>query len=216
MSSAEKLKRIREEKGLSQSDLARKVGLARSTICSYESGRRARLTIPIMKAIADALDVPWNAIFDITSDNLTVYDRIDMILKERRISRRKLARKTGIPESTLASAFVRRPEHFPAKYIQAIAEALDIPLNSLSANMNDLAQEWICVKECLPKKTTDEYGNRIRYLTWAPDYGGFLIARYIPDKKIWESVGIPVKVTHWRSLPEPPKTESNPFGGGVR
>lgn len=64
---------------------------------------------------------------------MTVYDRIDMILKERRISRRKLARKTGIPESTLASAFVRRPEHFPAKYIQAIANALDVPWQILVA-----------------------------------------------------------------------------------
>ena len=59
MDFAEKLKQLREEKGLSQSDLARKVGVGRSTICSYESGRRTKLTAPMIQAIANALDVPW-------------------------------------------------------------------------------------------------------------------------------------------------------------
>lgn len=74
---------------------------------------------------------------------MTIYDRIDMILKERKISRRKLARQTGIPESTLASAFVRRPEHFPTKYIQAIAAALDVSWQELVAG-TDLQGQAAC------------------------------------------------------------------------
>ena len=36
------------------------------------------------------------------------FDRLDAILKERRISRRKLAIAVGIPESTMSTAFMRR------------------------------------------------------------------------------------------------------------
>ena len=59
---SERLKQIREEKGLSQSELARMIGVGRSTICSYESGRRTKLTVPIIQAIAIALDVPWQVL----------------------------------------------------------------------------------------------------------------------------------------------------------
>ena len=74
---------------------------------------------------------------------MTIYDRIDLLLKERRISRRRLARKIGVPESTLAAAFVRRPEHFPEKYIQAIAEALEMPREELVAGTENLHSDTI-------------------------------------------------------------------------
>ena len=61
----------------------------------------------------------------------TIFDRIDRILVDKRMSRRKLARLAGIPETTLASAFSRRPNKFPVEYTQRIAAALDVPLDSL-------------------------------------------------------------------------------------
>ena len=66
---------------------------------------------------------------------MTVYDRIDRILKEKNLSRRKLARLAGIPETTLASAFSRKPEHFPNKYLISIAAALEV-------DPGELAAEW--------------------------------------------------------------------------
>ena len=64
---------------------------------------------------------------------MTVYDRIDRILKEKNLSRRKLARLAGIPETTLASAFSRKPEHFPNKYLISIAAALEVDPGELAA-----------------------------------------------------------------------------------
>jgi len=62
---------------------------------------------------------------------MSVYDNIDSILKEKRMSRRRLARLAGIKETTLQACFARRPEHFPLKYAMAIAEVLDVDIANL-------------------------------------------------------------------------------------
>lgn len=62
---------------------------------------------------------------------MTVYERIDAILAERGISRRKLARMAGIKEATLGSIFAKRPEPFPRKYIASIASALNVSVSYL-------------------------------------------------------------------------------------
>lgn len=62
---------------------------------------------------------------------MNVYDNIDRILKEKRMSRRRLARLAGIKETTLAACFARRPEHFPLKYALAIADVLDVNVEEL-------------------------------------------------------------------------------------
>ena len=62
---------------------------------------------------------------------MTVYENIDMCLAQRGISRRQLARMAGIKETTLASCFARRPEHFPLKYGKAIAKVLGVDVDEL-------------------------------------------------------------------------------------
>ena len=57
---------------------------------------------------------------------MTIYDRIDEILRERQLSRRALARLAGIKETTLAGLFARKPDVFPEKYIDAISNALNV------------------------------------------------------------------------------------------
>lgn len=64
---------------------------------------------------------------------MRIYDRIDEILAEKKMSRRKMARLAGIPETTIASAFTRKPERFPIEYIVKIAKALEIPWQELVA-----------------------------------------------------------------------------------
>ena len=44
---------------MSQAELAKIVGISNSAICNYEAGKRAKPTIPIAKAIAEALNVNW-------------------------------------------------------------------------------------------------------------------------------------------------------------
>ena len=57
ISFADKLECLRKIKGLSQSDLAKIIGVSRSSICNYEKGRRNNITTPTLSAIAQALDV---------------------------------------------------------------------------------------------------------------------------------------------------------------
>ena len=55
----ERLKKARKRAGISQVELSRSVDLSKSTICNYEAGKRERPSIPIVKAIAEVLNVPW-------------------------------------------------------------------------------------------------------------------------------------------------------------
>lgn len=57
---------------------------------------------------------------------MTVYDKIDEILKMKHMSRRKMAHAAGIPESTISSLFIRRPDRFPLEYALKIANVLQV------------------------------------------------------------------------------------------
>lgn len=64
----------------------------------------------------------------------STYDKIDEILKERGLSRRKLAQMAGINVNTMSALFAKKPEKFPDKYLNAIAEALDVSALTLKAS----------------------------------------------------------------------------------
>lgn len=60
MGFADNLKRIRLEKEISQSELARRIGVSRSVISNYEAGLRSQISKPYITAIASALGVTEN------------------------------------------------------------------------------------------------------------------------------------------------------------
>lgn len=55
MTFAEKLKQTRKKQGISQAELARRVGISRAAISRYESGERTQIAAPIIIAIAESL-----------------------------------------------------------------------------------------------------------------------------------------------------------------
>lgn len=57
MSFANRLKALREAKNVSQSTLAKQIGVSRSTICNYENGHREKPSVPVICAIAEVLGV---------------------------------------------------------------------------------------------------------------------------------------------------------------
>ena len=63
-----------------------------------------------------------------------VYDRIDELLKQKGLSRRKLAELSGINPSTLGALFARRPVPLPDKYLNPIAEALGVDRTAFDDN----------------------------------------------------------------------------------
>jgi transcriptional regulator with XRE-family HTH domain len=57
MTIGERIRKLRQEQGLSQHDLARKAGVRRPTISELESGKQQGLTVDTAKRLARALGV---------------------------------------------------------------------------------------------------------------------------------------------------------------
>lgn len=66
----ENLKIAREQRGLSQKDVAEKIGVAKSTYSLYESGNREP-NVQTIKKIADVLDVSADELLGIPSTQTT-------------------------------------------------------------------------------------------------------------------------------------------------
>lgn len=58
-----KIKAIRESKGLSQEELAKKADVSRTTIWNLETNPKAETTTKTLQKIADALDTTVSGIF---------------------------------------------------------------------------------------------------------------------------------------------------------
>ena len=65
---------------------------------------------------------------------------------------------------------------------------------------------WISVEERLPEHwhMDDKDRTLINYLVYSPDYG-VDVGNYIKSAKRWVCMGLPMNVTHWMPLPEPPE-----------
>lgn len=59
---------------------------------------------------------------------------------------------------------------------------------------------WIPCSERLPEVCKDT-----SYFSYIPGFGTADIADYHPDVDEWTFMGLPITVTHWMPLPEPPK-----------
>lgn len=57
-----KMKPIRKAKGLTQSKLAKRCGVSRSTISMIELGKNSP-SVPLAKKIAELLDIDWTVFF---------------------------------------------------------------------------------------------------------------------------------------------------------
>ena len=53
----------RKEKGLTQAELAARVGIAQRTVAAYECGER-RPSVEVAKKMAKELDIPWTIYFE--------------------------------------------------------------------------------------------------------------------------------------------------------
>lgn len=62
-------------------------------------------------------------------------------------------------------------------------------------------RRWIPCSERMPEPN----GKDASYLVYVPSFGAVDIADYHPDVDEWTFMGLPVTVTHWMPLPEPPE-----------
>ena len=72
----ENLKNARERKGISQKDVAEKIGVAKSTYSLYESGNREP-NVQTIKKIADVLNVSADDLLGLNEEPLTIAAHFD-------------------------------------------------------------------------------------------------------------------------------------------
>jgi transcriptional regulator with XRE-family HTH domain len=129
---------LRAQKGLTQRELAAKVGIAFSMISKYESGK-SEPRLKILMRLADALSVSTQELQGENSGRppVELYDGFSARLLEMRqskkISLRLLAKRTGIDTSTLTQ-FELGEVSPSTDDVYQLAEAL-------GANVTDLAGE---------------------------------------------------------------------------
>ena len=84
---------------------------------------------------------------------MSLTERIDNLLEERKISRRQLAIMAHIPPSSLQSA-MSRGKNMTVEMLQAIAEALDVPVSYLQDESN-------CIDSNLQRRVLAKVQERI-------------------------------------------------------
>lgn len=68
-------------------------------------------------------------------------------------------------------------------------------------------QRWISVTERLPEVWHNgETAVLVNYMIYSP-YFGVDIGNYHAKARTWLCMGLPITVTHWMPLPEPPEVE---------
>lgn len=78
------------------------------------------------------------------------------------------------------------------------AEYKIVKVNPVKPTMNNT---WISCSERLPGTN----GKAVSCLAYIPSFGAVDIADYHPDVDEWTFMCVPVTVTHWMPLPEPPE-----------
>ena len=90
--------------------------------------------------------------------------------------------------------------------VKGLAWARAILREVKSADVDAMIPRWISVEERLPEHwhMDDKDRTLINYLVYSPDYG-VDVGNYIKPAKRWVCMGLPMNVTHWMPLPEPPE-----------
>lgn len=66
--------------------------------------------------------------------------------------------------------------------------------------------EWISAEQT-PNEWRKPNGDMVNYLIFSPEFG-VDVGNYAKPAKTWVCVGLPVKITHWKPLPQPPEEEN--------
>lgn len=116
---SENLKKIRVKKGLTQAELADRMGLSRNSIINYENGRTSP-TLELMRKFAVVLDVQAQALdenYILTRDSCAFIDNSH---------RKELLMGLGIPER-LTEAFDKLNREGKSEAVKRVEELAEIP-----------------------------------------------------------------------------------------
>ena len=126
MTVSEKIRDARSKAGLTQQQLADKIGVRHNSISSWENGVNS-ISIENLQKIADALGVPVAEFLDEELTTMTTGENIRNARKNAQLTQKALGELCGIAEPT-----IRRYEsdklHPKIQTLQKIADALGVPI----------------------------------------------------------------------------------------
>ena len=167
------LRRLRRERGLTQRELARRLGLSQATICSYEAGRK-HPSLQRLSTLARALRVPEGELAPLLPERATPSTPFGRALRELRERRgwtqEQLAGRIGCTAGLISDYEVTGKLPGP-KYQGVLAAALGVPRRRLRA---------LVAKRTPPRRTT-ALGRLLRETR---------IARGMTQRQLAEAVGL--------------------------
>lgn len=105
----------------------------------------------------------------------------------------------NVTSASLESGIITRvSEHTAEISGKRRAEYKIVKVNPVKSTMDNT---WIPCSERLPGTN----GKDVSCLAYIPSFGAVDIADYHPDVDEWTFMCLPVTVTHWMPLPEPPE-----------
>ncbi len=138
MTIGERINKIRKQKGMTQKELAEKLGVSYVMISQYEHGIR-KPKIKMIKNIAAALNVEYTELLcddsEYNAESTTIGERIRMYRKEKRLTQKQLAEKANIAETSVVNYETERRAP-SVETIKKIADALDIECMDLICDDN--------------------------------------------------------------------------------
>lgn len=78
----EKIKRLRESKGMTQSEIAKKINVSRTAFVQVENGTTKHISLEMAIGIAKALDISFNELFEIPDNSEKLQNKIDELKLE--------------------------------------------------------------------------------------------------------------------------------------
>lgn len=85
----EKIKEIRQSKGISQTVVATACGIKQSSYANIENGSTTKITIEVGKGISMALDISFNELFEIESANNVEVNKLKELVFESMVELRQ-------------------------------------------------------------------------------------------------------------------------------
>ena len=125
----ERLKKARKRAGISQVELSRSVDLSKSTICNYEAGKRERPSIPIVKAIAEVLNVPWWELAGLPVEEIGGQKHVRRLDYEEKMlaNYEKFHGQEAQRREALLSHYDRLNDDGQEKAVERVAELAEVP-----------------------------------------------------------------------------------------
>ena len=141
------IKYLRAKKGMTQEELAGAAGIAKSSLCNYENGRR---TPPdsVIRAIAEELEVP--------EETFSSYMQGGGPSVRQNLRKFQEGRKRTARAKKLLDAFYRLSDKAQAKAIEHVEDLARVPEYRIT--LEDVLQQYACRKDHLA------YGIENRFL----------------------------------------------------